>query len=51
VDVKWGKNSELVTTKHHESPRLITSTEAKMVVAPMGTDHSDQEIAALSQLL
>lgn len=51
VAVHWNGGRKNVTTKHHGSPKWISSDGKSVLSAPMGRDHTDEEIEKLKQLL
>lgn len=51
VRVKWPKGEETITSKHHDSPKLISESGAQAEAAPVGSDHVDEEALALDKLL
>ncbi|MGZ3684089.1 MAG: FecR family protein [Bdellovibrionota bacterium] len=51
VEARWAGGSKTITSKHHDTPLLISSLKSAPDAAEMGHDHDDAEIAALDKLL
>ncbi|MGE4232018.1 MAG: FecR domain-containing protein [Bacteriovoracia bacterium] len=51
VDLAWKKGKTQITTKHHDSPKWVFPTSAKLVPGGMGKDHNDQDAVALAKFL
>lgn len=51
VHVKWPKGEEIITSKHHDTPKLITEGNEQTEAAPVGSDHADEDALALDKLL
>lgn len=51
VVASWRKGEQLQTAKHHDHPEWLEGGNPKPDPAPMGSEHTDAEIAALTALL